>query len=92
MRSVPTVAPRASVITVLNLKGGQVVQGLVLREEGEVIVLADNLGKEVRVPRGTVEERTTAAVSPMPANLSDQIAEADYYHLMAYLLAQRPKE
>jgi putative heme-binding domain-containing protein len=78
--------------TILNLKNGQVVMGLVLREEGEVLVLADNQGKEVRVPKANVEERTLAALSPMPANVLDQIPEADYYHLLAYLLAQRPKE
>jgi putative heme-binding domain-containing protein len=78
--------------TLLTLKNGQVVSGLVLREEGEVIVLADNLGKEVRVQKGTVDERTVVQLSPMPANLIDQIPEADYYHLLAYLLAQRPKE
>jgi len=78
--------------TVLNLKSGQAVTGLVLREEGEVIVLADAQGKEVRVPKATVEERTLAALSPMPANLLEQIPEADYYHLLAYLLAQRPRE
>ncbi len=79
-------------VTVLNLKNGQVVSGLVLREEGAVLVLADNQGKEVRVARGDVEERATATLSPMPANLLDQIPEADYYNLLAYLLAQRPKE
>jgi hypothetical protein len=29
----------------------------------------------------------------MPANLADQIPEADFYHLLAFLLEQRaPKE
>ena len=75
--------------TSLALTNGQLVNGLVLREEGEIIVLADSQGKEVRVAKKDVEERKTSQVSPMPANLSDQIPEADFYHLMAYLLEQR---
>ena len=76
-------------LTTLNLKSGQVVFGLVLKEEGEVVVLADTKGKEVRVEKSKIEERTVSQQSPMPANLADEIMEADFYHLMAYLLAQR---
>jgi putative heme-binding domain-containing protein len=76
--------------TTLNLTNGQVVSGLLLREEGKVFVLADNQGKEIRVAKDDVEERTLSQLSPMPANLADQIPEVDFYHLLAYLLAQRP--
>ncbi len=75
--------------TTLQMKNGTLVTGLVLREEGEVIVLADKQGKEVRVPRKSVEERTTSQLSPMPDNFADQIREEEFYHLMAFLLAQR---
>jgi len=75
--------------TSLGLKNGQFVSGLVLREEGEVIILADNQGKEVRVAKDQVEEKTVSQLSPMPANLADQIPEADFYHLVAFLLSQR---
>lgn len=78
--------------TVLNLKDGKSLTGLVLREEGELIVLADNLGKEVRVAKADVDDRRTSAVSPMPANLSETIKEEDFHHLMAFLLQQRAKE
>jgi putative heme-binding domain-containing protein len=77
-------------LTTLALKNGQVVQGLVLREEGAVVVLADAQGKEVRVPKATVEERSVAQVSPMPGNFVDQVPEADFYNLLAFLLTQRP--
>ncbi len=76
--------------TTLALTNGQLVSGLVLREEGEVIVLADALGKEVRVGKSTVAQRSVSLLSPMPANVADQITEDDFYHLLAYLLAQRP--
>jgi hypothetical protein len=29
-------------------------------------------------------------LSPMPANFAEQVPEADFHHLMAYLLALRP--
>jgi putative heme-binding domain-containing protein len=76
--------------TTLTLTNGQLVSGLVLREEGEVVVVADAQGKEVRVPKKTIEERSVSQLSPMPANLVEQIPEADFYNLMAYLLEQRP--
>jgi putative heme-binding domain-containing protein len=76
-------------LTTLQMKKGQIVSGLVLREEGAILVLADNQGKEVRVAKDAVDERTTSQQSPMPANLVDQISEADFYNLLAFLLEQR---
>jgi putative heme-binding domain-containing protein len=76
-------------LTTILTKKGKIVEGLVLREEGAVIVLADAQGKEVRVAGDDVEKRSVSQQSPMPANLSDQIPEAEFYHLIAYLLAQR---
>src|SRR5205085_12688387 len=70
--------------TVLNLKNGQVVAGLFLKEEGEVLVLADNMGKEVRVPKKAVDERSTSQLSPMPANFDTVIGEGEFYDLLAY--------
>jgi putative heme-binding domain-containing protein len=79
-------------LTTLELSSGQVVSGLLLREEGKVYVLADNQGKEVRVAKDAVAERTLSQLSPMPANLVDQIPEGDFYHLLAFLLAQQPNK
>jgi putative heme-binding domain-containing protein len=79
-------------MTMLELKNGKAISGLLLREEGAVLVLADAQGKEVRVARDAVEQRNTAQISPMPADVADKIPEAEFYHLMAYLLAQRPKD
>ena len=76
-------------VTNLALKNGQIVSGLLLREEGEVLIVADSQGKEVRVPKSSVDDRATSPLSPMPANLVDQINESDFYSLMAYLLSKR---
>jgi putative heme-binding domain-containing protein len=78
--------------TLLVVDDGRLVNGLVLREEGEVVVLADAQGKEVRVPKGSIEERQVSPLSPMPSNFAEQISEPELHHLLAYLLAQRAKE
>jgi len=75
--------------TNLALDNGQILSGLLLREEGQVLIVADAQGKEIRVPKSSVEERTTSPLSPMPANLTDQIPENDFYKLLAYLLTKR---
>jgi putative heme-binding domain-containing protein len=75
-------------VTTLALSSGQVLSGLLLREEGDTLVLADPQGKEVRVAKGDVEERKVAPLSPMPSTLADQIGEAEFYHLLGYLLSQ----
>jgi putative heme-binding domain-containing protein len=77
--------------TTLTLKKGQVIAGLLLKEEGEVLVLADSQGKEVRVPKDEVEERSTSQVSPMPGNFTEQIPDGDFNNLMAYLLTLQSK-
>src|SRR5262249_28160582 len=77
--------------TRLTLKNGQDVQGLVLREEDEIVVLADGQGKEVRVEKKMIEERVTSPLSAMPANMAETISSEDLNHLLAYLLTQRGK-
>ena len=76
-------------VTVLALENGQVVSGLLLREEGEILVLADAQGKEMRIPRSSVAERKTSPLSPMPANFTDQISGEDFNRLLDYLLSKR---
>ncbi len=46
--------------TVLELKDGKQVIGLLLKEEGEVYVMADAQGKEVRVSKNTVDDKPLA--------------------------------
>ncbi len=79
-------------VTNLALQSGQVVSGLLLREEGEVLVVADSQGKEVRVPKASVEERSTAQLSPMPGNMAEQIALPEFNDLMSYLLKHRDEK
>jgi putative heme-binding domain-containing protein len=74
--------------SLVALKNGQVLSGLVLSDEGERLVLADSEGKQVVVPKSDIEERTISKLSPMPANVADTIPEQDFYHLLSYLFAQ----
>ena len=75
--------------TTLSLKNGQFVNGLVLREEGVLLVLADQQGKEIRVAKDQVEERKLSNVSPMPAGFVDQLSNQEFADLMAYMLANK---
>lgn len=77
--------------SILSMTDGQIVQGLILREEGEVVILADAQGKEVRYSKSDIADKKASSLSPMPANLIEQVAEKDFYDLMAFLLGQRAK-
>ncbi len=68
---------------------GRIITGLALREEGQVIVLADAQGKEIRLAREEIDQRTTSPLSLMPANVADLVSESEFVNLFGYLLAQR---
>ena len=70
---------------------GRVIVGLVLREEGQVIVLADQQGKEARVQADEIDERRVSNVSLMPTNATEPLTEAEFADLFAYLLSQTTK-
>ena len=77
--------------TRFSLKSGQDLQGLVLREEGEVVVMADNQGKEIRIEKKQIDERVTSPQSPMPANWAEVIPAKEMVDLIGYLQTQRAK-
>ena len=77
---------------IISTKDERTITGLMLRVEGEVVVLADAEGKEVRVPTKEIESNRETMLSPMPANFGDAIPEADFQHLIAYLLDQKVKD
>ncbi|HEY5312397.1 MAG TPA: c-type cytochrome, partial [Pirellulales bacterium] len=75
--------------TTLVLTNGQIVFGLLTREEGQVLILVDNQGKEQRIPKDVVESRLVSPMSPMPANFAEQLSAPELYNLIAYLLTQQ---
>jgi len=80
---------RARSITLTNEK---TFTALMLRVEGEVLVVADLEGKEQRVPLKDIAVNRETMLSAMPANFADVVPEADMYHIVAYLLDQKAKD
>ena len=73
----------------LQLADGRVVSGLVRREEGALLVLADNQGKEFSVAKDEIEEQKKSELSLMPSNVREILTPDQFNDLMAFLLAQR---
>ena len=75
--------------TVIATKAGLTITGLKLRDEGQVTVLVDTQGKEQRIAAGDIEESILSNISPMPSNFAEAIPEADFQHLLAFLLSKK---
>ncbi|MCA9029698.1 MAG: c-type cytochrome [Planctomycetaceae bacterium] len=73
-------------VTTLALKSGQVLTGLLRRDEGATLVFADSKGKEFVVAKADIEEQRQSALSLMPANVGETIPEADFAQLVHFLL------
>lgn len=71
---------------ILKMKDDSVLAGLQRREEGSSLVLADAAGQEHRVEKTKIAENTESPLSLMPAAFGQSIPEADFYHLLGYLL------
>jgi len=78
-------------VTLFTLKNGEVESGLIRREEGEMVVVAEASGKERSIPKAEVTERRESALSLMPDNFSDVIKPEDFNHLIAFLLSKGTK-
>jgi putative heme-binding domain-containing protein len=74
--------------SIVSLKDGEVVTGLLRREEGEVLVFADATGKEISVPKKDIESKVESQSSLMPDNFSELIPAEDLNNLMAFLLSK----
>ncbi|MFV1969325.1 MAG: hypothetical protein ACC628_28220, partial [Pirellulaceae bacterium] len=65
---------------------GLVHTGLALRDEGNVLLLIDVEGKEIRIPHDQIEERRVSPLSPMPTPKENAITVEEFNHLMQFLL------
>ena len=63
--------------------------GRVLREEGQVLIVADYEGKEQRIALSDIEDRQQTKRSSMPTNVDELVKEDEFYDLIGFLLAQR---
>jgi putative membrane-bound dehydrogenase-like protein len=66
---------------------GKIHTGLVTKEEGKLVVLVNSEGKEERIPADSIEQRKLSPLSAMPADVATKVKEADFHHLLAYLLS-----
>jgi putative heme-binding domain-containing protein len=76
--------------TILVLRDGQVRTGLVRREEGATLVLADQQGKEFAVPASDIELRKDSPLSLMPSQMAEKLPADDLTSLVQFLLQQHP--
>jgi putative heme-binding domain-containing protein len=72
--------------SLITLKDDTSITGLLRREEGEMLVFVDTLGKEVAVPKNEITERRESQLSLMPANFGEVLTVAEFHDLMAFLL------
>ena len=80
---------RAFRLTLVTKKDGSVLSGLLRREEGAQVVLADLAGQEIRVAKSEVASQKETDTSLMPPTFSEVIPPAEFNDLLAYLLARR---
>jgi putative heme-binding domain-containing protein len=72
--------------TIVITDAGLTRTGLALRDEGQVLILVDADGNELRIAHDEIDERFTSPLSPMPNAAEKAVDEADFNHLMQFLL------
>lgn len=73
---------------IIVLKDSEVLTGLVRREEGDTIVIADSTGKETPIVKNEVERRRTSETSLMPSNFDEVLSPEEFENLLAFLLSK----
>ena len=71
--------------TLFELKDGETVSGLFRREEGELLIYADTMGKEHSLARKDIKERRQSELSLMPEGLAEAMTPAEFNDLIAFL-------
>ena len=71
---------------------GRVLSGLIRREEGSQLIVADNQGKELAVAKSDIDEQQKTALSLMPANVGEIATAAEFYDLLGFLLSKRAEK
>lgn len=73
--------------TLLILKDGSVVSGLLRREEGANWVLAESTGQETSIPKNQVQQSRPSTTSLMPDNFSELLSPDEFTHLLQFLIS-----
>ena len=80
---------RAFRLTLITKKDGNVVSGLLRREEGAQVVLADLAGQEQRIATDDVQSKQETDTSLMTPIFGETIPPAEFNDLLAFLLSKR---
>lgn len=73
------------VTTVISIRDGQVLTGLMVEDTPEKVVLKSADGRRLSVPTRDVEERAVSEVSLMPEGLAQALTEQELVDLLAFL-------
>jgi putative heme-binding domain-containing protein len=74
---------------VVATKAGLVHSGIVKKDAADEVLLVTGADKEVRIPRGDVEEMKPGTVSVMPSGLDSQMTKAELADLIAFLKSRK---
>ncbi|MBI2357344.1 MAG: c-type cytochrome [Deltaproteobacteria bacterium] len=69
----------------VQMKGGQLLTGVIKKESSEMIEIGDSQGQTQKIAKGEIVERVPQKTSLMPGNFSDILTVKDFHDLLAYL-------
>jgi putative heme-binding domain-containing protein len=75
--------------TVIEMKSGRVITGIVKEESAAAVTLVDADAKQIIVPARDIESRAVSKISLMPTGLVDTLTPAQFTDLIAYLESLR---
>jgi len=75
--------------TIIVTNSGNVVTGLLRRQQAGKVILVDQTGKEIEIAEADIEEQQTSRISPMPSSFTQAIGDEGLRDLVAYLLGTR---
>lgn len=78
--------------TTIQTDDGQVVSALIRREEGALLVLVDNKGKEFTLPKASIEKQQKTGLSLMPSNVHEIVTPEEFYDLVGFLASKRARK
>ncbi|EPR71453.1 PVC-type heme-binding CxxCH protein [Cyclobacterium qasimii] len=73
----------------IKLNNGQTRSGLFRREDGPVVVMADQSGKEFTIAKKDIDEQTPSNMTLMPDHFGNSLSQSQFNGLMTYLLSLR---
>ena len=78
--------------TTLMTDDGQVYSALLRREEGALVVLVDNKGKEFTLPKASIDKQQKTPLSLMPSNVHEIVTAQEFYDLVGFLASKKAKK